>query len=206
MVLLLSCPLVYGAFGGRSLLPEYFFFHCLHENQVVLLEYYLILKNSRGASIPPQPHGPYVYARVFSTYHELVAQPEKTEEEKLQRFWPDQTDLGKCRSQIFVSGLRQGRVQTPFYHRHRFYTIKWFVKRRVQILHYHAMQMHVDLCWSIIPWSSLRALMWPKDYLNMCHIFYCSFSVNFLQSTWIRPQKSSKPRFLRWHHLSINIQ
>ena len=31
--------------------------------------------------------------------------------------------------------------------------------------------------------------MWPKDYLNMCHIFYYNFSVNFLQSTWIRPQK-----------------
>ena len=45
------------------------------------------------------------------------------------------------------------------------------------------MQMHVDLCWFIIPWSSL---MWPKDYLNMCHIFYYNFSVNFLQSTWIR--------------------
>ena len=28
--------------------------------------------------------------------------------------------------------------------------------------------------------------MWPKDYLNMCHIFYYNFSVNFLQSTWIR--------------------
>ena len=25
--------------------------------------------------------------------------------------------------------------------------------------------------------------MWPKDYLNMCHIFYYNFSVNFLQST-----------------------
>ena len=48
------------------------------------------------------------------------------------------------------------------------------------------MQMHVDLCWFIIPWSSL---MWPKDYLNMCHIFYYNFSVNFLQRTWIRPQK-----------------
>ena len=31
--------------------------------------------------------------------------------------------------------------------------------------------------------------MWPKDYLNMCHIFYYNFSVNFLHSTWIRPQK-----------------
>ena len=47
--------------------------------------------------------------------------------------------------------------------------------------------MHVDLCWFIIPWSSL---MWPKDYLNMCHIFYYNFSVIFLQSTWIRPQKN----------------
>ena len=32
--------------------------------------------------------------------------------------------------------------------------------------------------------------MWPKDYLNMCHIFHYNFSVNFLQSTWIRPQKN----------------
>ena len=33
-------------------------------------------------------------------------------------------------------------------------------------------QMHVDLCWFIMPWSSL---MWPKDYLNICHIFYDNF-------------------------------
>ena len=32
--------------------------------------------------------------------------------------------------------------------------------------------------------------MWPNDYLNMCHIFYYNFSANFLQSTWIRPQKN----------------
>ena len=32
--------------------------------------------------------------------------------------------------------------------------------------------------------------MWPKDYLNMCYIFYNNFSVNFLHSTWIRPQKN----------------
>ena len=51
----------------------------------------------------------------------------------------------------------------------------------------YAMQIHVDLCWFIIPWSSL---MWPKDYSNMCHIFYYNLSVNFLQSTWIRPQKN----------------
>ena len=29
--------------------------------------------------------------------------------------------------------------------------------------------MHVDLCWFIIPWSSL---MWPKDYLNICAIYF----------------------------------
>ena len=52
------------------------------------------------------------------------------------------------------------------------------------------MQMHVDLCWFIIPWSSL---MWPKDYLNMCHVFYYNFSVNFLQSTWIRPSQKNLP-------------
>ena len=33
-----------------------------------------------------------------------------------------------------------------------------------------------------------------------------SFSVNFLQSNWIHSQKKYKPRFLRWHHLSITIQ
>ena len=53
--------------------------------------------------------------------------------------------------------------------------------------------MHVDLCWFIIPWSSL---MWPKDYLNMCHIFYYNFSVNFLQITWIRPQKCFQTKIL----------
>ena len=38
--------------------------------------------------------------------------------------------------------------------------------------------------------------MWPKDYLNMCHIFYYNFSVNFLQSTWIRPQKIFQTKIL----------
>ena len=56
------------------------------------------------------------------------------------------------------------------------------------------MQMHVDLCWFIIPWSSL---MWPKDYLNVCAIhFYYNFSVNFFQSTWIRPQKIFQTKIL----------
>ena len=39
-------------------------------------------------------------------------------------------------------------------------------------------QMRVDLCWFMIPLSSL---MWLKEYLNMCHIFYNNFSVIFLQ-------------------------
>ena len=38
--------------------------------------------------------------------------------------------------------------------------------------------------------------MWPKDYLDMCHIFYYNFSVNFLQITWIRPQKSFQTKIL----------
>ena len=53
----------FGGGGGWSLLPKYFF-HCLHENQVVLPEYYLIflpengyLKNSRGARAPLSPMG-----------------------------------------------------------------------------------------------------------------------------------------------------
>ena len=50
-----------------------------------------------------------------------------------------------------------------------------------------------DLCWYIIPWSSL---MWPKDYLNMCHILYYNSSVNFLQSTWIRPQNIFQTKIL----------
>ena len=45
------------------------------------------------------------------------------------------------------------------------------------------MQMHVDLCWFMIPLSSL---MWPKEYLNMCHIFYnnvfCYFSSACLET------------------------
>ena len=42
------------------------------------------------------------------------------------------------------------------------------------------MQMHVDLQVLIydVPLSSL---MWPKEYLNMCQIFYNNFSVIFLQ-------------------------
>ena len=49
--------------GGIKSLARIFFFHCLHENQVVLPEYYLIsppppengyLKNSRGLQPPPQ--------------------------------------------------------------------------------------------------------------------------------------------------------
>ena len=57
----------------------------------------------------------------------------------------------------------------------------------------YAMQMHVDVCWFIIPWSSL---MWPKDCSNMCHIFYYNFFVNFLQGTWIRPQKVFQTKIL----------
>ena len=38
--------------------------------------------------------------------------------------------------------------------------------------------------------------MWPKDYLNMCHIFYYNFSVNFLQSTCIRPQNIFQTKIL----------
>ena len=38
------------------------------------------------------------------------------------------------------------------------------------------MQMHVHLCWFMIPLSSL---MWPKEYLNMCHIFYNNFLLFF---------------------------
>ena len=68
------------------------------------------------------------------------------------------------------------------------------------------MQMHVNLCWFIIPWSSL---MWPKDYLNVCHIFYYNFSVNFLQSTWIRPQKIFQTKILvvtsLVNHQPVNI-
>ena len=30
----------------------------------------------------------------------------------------------------------------------------------------------------------------------MCHIFYYNFSVNFLQSTWIRPQKILQTKIL----------
>ena len=30
----------------------------------------------------------------------------------------------------------------------------------------------------------------------MCHIFYYNFSVNFLQNTWIRPQKIFQTKIL----------
>ena len=33
-------------------------------------------------------------------------------------------------------------------------------------------------------------------YLNMCHIFYYNFSVNFLQRTWIRPQNIFQTKIL----------
>ena len=56
------------------------------------------------------------------------------------------------------------------------------------------MQMHVDLCWFIIPWSSL---MWPKDYLNMCHIFYYNFSVNF-PSDYLDPPTKKLPNQDSW--------
>ena len=35
-----------------------------------------------------------------------------------------------------------------------------------------AMQMYDDLCWFVIPWSSL---MWPKDYLNICAIYFIKY-------------------------------
>ena len=58
----------------------------------------------------------------------------------------------------------------------------------------------------IIPWSSL---IWPKDYLNMCHTFYYNFSVDFLQSTWIRPQKIFQTKILEVtslvNHHPVNI-
>ena len=91
------------------------------------------------------------------------------------------------------------------------YTLMWYgIPCVVQYFHLlcrlkrtYAVQMHVDLCWFIIPWSPL---MWPKDYLNMCHVFYYNFSVNFLQSTWIRPQNISQTKILEVtslvnHHL-----
>ena len=45
-------------------------------------------------------------------------------------------------------------------------------------------------------WPKDYLNMWPKDYLNMCHIFYYNFSVNFLQTTWIRPQKIFQTKIL----------
>ena len=51
--------------------------------------------------------------------------------------------------------------------------------------------------------------MWPKDYINMCHIFYYNFYVHFLQSTWIRPQKIFQTRILvvtsLVNHQPVNI-
>ena len=43
----------------------------------------------------------------------------------------------------------------------------------------------------------------------MCHIFYYNFSVNFLQITWIRPQKSFQTKILEVtslvNHHPVNI-
>ena len=50
--------------------------------------------------------------------------------------------------------------------------------------------------------------MWPKDYLNMCHIFY-NFSPHFLEITWICPQKSFQTKILEMtslvNHHPVNI-
>ena len=54
--------------------------------------------------------------------------------------------------------------------------------------------------WFMIPLSSF---MWPKEYLNMCHIFYNNFSVIFFSMLRNAHKTASKPRFCQWHHLSI---
>ena len=46
-----------GGGGGLKSLARIFFPHCLHEDWVVLPEYYLILKNSRGTAAPLSPMG-----------------------------------------------------------------------------------------------------------------------------------------------------
>ena len=49
----------------------------------------------------------------------------------------------------------------------------------------------------------------PEDYLNMCHIFYYNFYVNFIQSTWIRPQQIFQTKILEMtslvNHHPVNI-
>ena len=63
-------------------------------------------------------------------------------------------------------------------------------------------QMHVDLCWFMIPLSSL---MWPKEYLKMCHIFYHNFSV--ISRVWyvryLAPARFSCQNWFYWLTLSI---
>ena len=51
--------------------------------------------------------------------------------------------------------------------------------------------------------------MWPKEYLNVCNIFHNDYSVIFLQSTWIRPQKIFQTKILEMtslvNHHPVNI-
>ena len=57
------------------------------------------------------------------------------------------------------------------------------------------MQMHVDL----LIYNTLTITNVAKKIIQICAIYFIIIVMfNFLQSTWIRPQKnSSKPRFLR---------
>ena len=50
-----------------------------------------------------------------------------------------------------------------------------------------------NACWLVLIYNTLIINNVAKRLFNMCHIFYYNFSVNFLQSTWIHPQKKNLP-------------
>ena len=55
---------------------------------------------------------------------------------------------------------------------------------------------NANACWLVLIYHTLIITNVAKRLLNMCHIFYYNFSVNFLQSTWIRLQKIFQTKIL----------
>ena len=69
---------------------------------------------------------------------------------------------------------------------------------------------NANACWLALIYNTLIITYMAKRLLNMCHIyFYYNFSVNFLQSTWIRPQKIFQTKILEVtslvNHHPVNI-
>ena len=60
-----------------------------------------------------------------------------------------------------------------------------------------------NACWLVLIYDILSSLMWPKEYLNMCHIFIIIFLLFFFSMLRNAHKKASKPRFCQWPHMSI---